>query len=134
MAEAAEAAAIAAAEAAKAAEAEMQRQQQKATTESHNQIQSVQEPKTNPKKEVANGHVKSTPVSRTITRVEQMSNTWLEKMKQISINSTSMAYILFVLLIVGLVRSQRTRMRAALELAATKLWATLRMGTKVTYV
>ncbi|CAM0143121.1 unnamed protein product [Umbelopsis sp. WA50703] len=135
-AEAAEAAAIAAADAAKAAEAEMQRQQQqqKATAESHTQSQSVQELKTKPTKGFTNGHVKSTPVSRTMTRVEQLSNTWLEKMKQISINSTSVAYILFVLLIVGLVRSQRTRMRAALELAASKLWATLRMGTKVTYV
>lgn len=63
-----------------------------------------------------------------------MSSQWIEKIKQMSVDSTSIAYILFVLFIVGLLGSQRTRLRTALQLAASKLWATLQMGTKVTYV
>jgi hypothetical protein len=130
-------AAAAAAAKAAAAEAEKKRLQQEALFKQQQQQQSQSFHKSQVK-DIPNGHhVKpssASSTSRNMTAVERISSTWVAKFKQMSVNSTSIAYIMFVLLIVGLVRAQRTRLRAGLEIVASKLWETLRMGTKVTYV
>ncbi|GAB5593924.1 hypothetical protein Unana1_08824 [Umbelopsis nana] len=136
---AAAAAAAAAAAKAAAAEAEKKRLQQEALfKQQQQQPQQSQSFQKSQVKDIPNGHhVKpssASSTSRNMTAVERISSTWVAKFKQMSINSTSIAYIMFVLLIVGLVRAQRTRLRAGLEIVASKLWETLRMGTKVTYV
>jgi len=131
--------AIAAAAKAAAAEAEKKRLQQEALfKQQQQQQQQSQSFHKSQVKDIPNGHhVKpssASSTSRNMTAVERISSTWVAKFKQMSVNSTSIAYIMFVLLIVGLVRAQRTRLRAGLEIVASKLWETLRMGTKVTYV
>jgi hypothetical protein len=94
-------------------------------------------PSTSQVRDIPNGnHIKATKVSPSTSsrKVATISAQWIEKIKQLSIDSTSIAYILFVLFIVGFLGSQRARLRAAFQLAASKLWATIQMGTKVTYV
>lgn len=142
-----EAAAAAAAEAEAEAkvEAEKKRQQQQdllrqQQSELSKQQQRSQEVKATrtvqAKKNDANGYPlkRSGSSLRQLTTVERISSEWISHIKQLSLNSRSIAYILFLLMIIGLLRSQRSRLRAGIEIAATKLWETLRMGTKVTYV
>lgn len=116
---------------------ELLRQQQSELSKQQQRSQEVKATTTvQAKKDVANGYpVKgSGSTSRQLTTVERISSEWISHIKQLSLNSRSIAYILFLLMIIGLLRSQRSRLRAGIEIAATKLWETLRMGTKVTYV